>query len=403
MLAQVTDAPRRWRRNGRSIGPPPGYRLHHAGFDDEFTRLREVLDRARQIQRDFSRAERTARVFYASANGAGSPALGEAGLTELGAKLPTVLDRLRQTAVAIHRDASSLEEVNERMASGAVDQSEAVARTTTTVEALSEKIDRISQNAEEAAEACERARHEARRGLEQVHTRHRGDGPAAGPDRGQRPQGPPPGRPLGRDRHDRRADPRDLQPDRHARPERHDRVGPRRRARPRVRRRRRGDPQARRAHRRPPPARSAPSSRRSRPTPTRASAPWARSRPRWSRSPQRVRETGAALERISEVAEHSARLVEGISRSTNDQVARDPGPGAGHAADLRGLAADAGADDPVARVRCGSSSQSCEPWQRLAAADPVRRPGPAERAVPSLSTPGRSTDRGACPWGARSA
>ena len=35
---------------------------------------------------------------------------------------------------------------------------------------------------------------------------------------------------------------------------------------------------------------------------------------------QRVREAGAALERISEVAEQSARLVEGISRSTNDQV-----------------------------------------------------------------------------------
>ena len=35
---------------------------------------------------------------------------------------------------------------------------------------------------------------------------------------------------------------------------------------------------------------------------------------------ERVRETGSALERISQVAEHSARLVEGISRSTNDQV-----------------------------------------------------------------------------------
>ena len=35
---------------------------------------------------------------------------------------------------------------------------------------------------------------------------------------------------------------------------------------------------------------------------------------------QRVREAGAALERISQVAEHSAQLVDGISRSTNDQV-----------------------------------------------------------------------------------
>jgi twitching motility protein PilJ len=35
---------------------------------------------------------------------------------------------------------------------------------------------------------------------------------------------------------------------------------------------------------------------------------------------QRVREAGSALDRISEVAEYSARLVEGISRSSNDQV-----------------------------------------------------------------------------------
>ena len=55
------------------------------------------------------------------------------------------------------------------MASGALDQSETVSQTTTTVEALSDKIDRISQNAENATEACERTRREARQGLEQVH------------------------------------------------------------------------------------------------------------------------------------------------------------------------------------------------------------------------------------------
>ena len=63
---------------------------------------------------------------------------------------------MRQTAIEIHRDASSLEELNERVASGAGDQSEAVARTASAVEALSEKIDRISTNADEAARACER-------------------------------------------------------------------------------------------------------------------------------------------------------------------------------------------------------------------------------------------------------
>ena len=56
------------------------------------------------------------------------------------------------------------------MASGAADQSDTVERTTTTVEALSDKIDRIAQNAEDAAEACGKARQEASRGLEQLHT-----------------------------------------------------------------------------------------------------------------------------------------------------------------------------------------------------------------------------------------
>ena len=81
----------------------------------------------------------------------------------------SVLEMFRQTADTLIRYASSLEEANERMASGAVDQSETVSQTTTTVEALSDKIDRISQNAENATEACERTRLEARQGLAQVH------------------------------------------------------------------------------------------------------------------------------------------------------------------------------------------------------------------------------------------
>ena len=35
---------------------------------------------------------------------------------------------------------------------------------------ISDRIDRISQNADDAAKACENVRHEARRGLDQVHT-----------------------------------------------------------------------------------------------------------------------------------------------------------------------------------------------------------------------------------------
>jgi twitching motility protein PilJ len=84
--------------------------------------------------------------------------------------LVAVLDAIRRTAALLLREAEALQEVNKKMASGAADQSDTVDRTTTTVEALSDKIDRIAQNAEDAAEACVKARHEASRGLEQLHT-----------------------------------------------------------------------------------------------------------------------------------------------------------------------------------------------------------------------------------------
>ena len=39
--------------------------------------LHEYLDRARQLQHDLGKAERTARMFYASMNGSGSPSAKE--------------------------------------------------------------------------------------------------------------------------------------------------------------------------------------------------------------------------------------------------------------------------------------------------------------------------------------
>jgi methyl-accepting chemotaxis protein len=144
--------------------------LGHEGLDDALRRIREVLDEAVSIRRQFARAEQSARAFLSSTGEAGVSVPTALGVGEAGARLPGVLERLRQTAVEIHRDACSLEELNERVASGAGDQSDAVARTASAVEALSEKIDRISMNADEAARACELARDEARQGLEQVHT-----------------------------------------------------------------------------------------------------------------------------------------------------------------------------------------------------------------------------------------
>jgi twitching motility protein PilJ len=92
-----------------------------------------------------------------------------AGENEANQSLTGLLDEFRETATQINRDLIALQETNERVASGAADQSEAVSRTATSVESLSDRIDRISHNAGEAADACERARQEARQGLGQVH------------------------------------------------------------------------------------------------------------------------------------------------------------------------------------------------------------------------------------------
>jgi len=139
-------------------------------FEERFARLREALEKNRQAEREFSRAERASRAFLAAMNGQGAPFRPELSAAEFCTRMPALLDRLRQTASAIHTDASSLGELNERVASGATDQSDAVSRTASAVEALSERIDRISGNASEASKACEQVRDEAKRSLDQVHT-----------------------------------------------------------------------------------------------------------------------------------------------------------------------------------------------------------------------------------------
>jgi twitching motility protein PilJ len=130
--------------------------------------IRQSIRRARLIEDEWEGVDRTARAFWTALH-AGVKGTSPPQPPETTACVAACFEMFRQTAEALVRYASSLEEANERMASGAVDQSDTVSRTTTTVEALSEKIDRISQNAENATEACERTRQEARQGLEQVH------------------------------------------------------------------------------------------------------------------------------------------------------------------------------------------------------------------------------------------
>jgi twitching motility protein PilJ len=85
------------------------------------------------------------------------------------------------------------------------------------------------------------------------------------------------------------------------------------------------------------------------------------------RESERVRETGSALERISQVAEHSARLVEGISRSTNDQVlaTQDLVRAMQRISEVTNQTLER---TTLTRTSLQALVRSCEPWQQLAAA-----------------------------------
>jgi twitching motility protein PilJ len=151
----------------RDLSAEPPAALELCGFDQAIDSLRQVLVRASKVQAESQLIERFARAIQTAApHNPDDSHPGSNGRTR-GLSLQ---ESIQAFAALLIRNARAIEEVNDRLASGAGDQSDAVGRTTSTVEALSDKIDRISQHAEDAAEACEKSRHEACRGLEQLHS-----------------------------------------------------------------------------------------------------------------------------------------------------------------------------------------------------------------------------------------
>jgi twitching motility protein PilJ len=142
-------------------------------FDAWAAHLRDALQQASRIRDGHHETERVARQLWAAIHGSSDSSRHFEAMVPGGTgpaqSLALLMEQFRRTASQIKGDLAALEETNERVASGALDQSEAVARTATSVEALSDRIDRISHSAGEASDACERARQEARQGLEQVH------------------------------------------------------------------------------------------------------------------------------------------------------------------------------------------------------------------------------------------
>jgi hypothetical protein len=114
------------------------------------------------------------------------------------------------------------------------------------------------------------------------------------------------------------------------------------------------------------------------------------------RESHRIRETGSSLARISQVVEKSARLVEGISRSTNDQVVttQELVRAMQRISDVTQQTQERTAQ---ARAFIKALNRSCEPWQRLAALDSILKPAGARAASGSFELPEKSTASGAEP------
>jgi twitching motility protein PilJ len=354
--------------------------LELGGFDQAMESLRQALGQATRLQAESHVIERLARAFQVTAqdvaDGAVPASSGRSSCFSLH-------ERIKDFAALLVRNARALEEVNDRLASGAGDQCDAVGRTTTTVEALSDKIDRISQHAVGAAEACEKSRQDACRGLEQLHS------VIEGMDR-LRTQVELNGRKA------RRLGDRSLEIGTIVElirgiSSRTDmlalnatiesvRAGEHGRGFAVV-----AEEIRKLAERTAAAAREIGTLVEAIQADTHESIrAMSEEQTQMEQESQRVREAGSALGRISEVAEHSARLVEGISRSSNDQVLATQEL-------VRAMQRISEVSQKTiegtsqARELIGELSRSCAPLQGLLVSDAASRThGAAERSLGTL-------------------
>lgn len=141
---------------------PTGRPLPRTGWrelDDRFDEVICVLAEALKVREEFEELASWGRQIVAH-DGQGHP--------NSRSDPRWTIEQALRAANELARDVGALSLQAERMTAGADDQTATVARTASSVEALSDRIDRISQNAEEAAEAGRRTREEARRGLDQI-------------------------------------------------------------------------------------------------------------------------------------------------------------------------------------------------------------------------------------------
>jgi ABC-type transporter Mla subunit MlaD len=394
-LGDDGDDPEGWgdRADGASSTPALG----SEAFDACVAHLCAIVFRSRQIEAEHAGVMELSWQLQAAMTGGdgaegdpGRPGPNRGGAAE---SLRILLDRSRRAAASIDQDLSGLEDANERVASGARDQSEAVSRTATSVEALSDRIDRIARHSAEAVDACERAWHEADQGHDQVQS------VIEGMDRLLT-------RIEANGRKVRRLEERsteigaivDLIRGISGRTDmlalnatiESIRAGEHGRGFAVI-----AEEIRKLADRTAGATREVGALVEAIQVDAQESLrALGEEQSQMQAESQRLRETGCSLQRISQVAERSARLVEGISRSTRDQVQSTQ--------DLvrvmqriSEVAQQTQERTAQARAFIRALKQSCGPWQRLAAADPLLLPagGPADASPRATEGPLRRSLR----------
>jgi methyl-accepting chemotaxis protein len=343
---------------------------HLGSVEAEYSSVKGLASRLAETMESSGFSEEQPRATDSDSHGAVQP-------------LRSFLGRFRRTNAQIHRDLQALEEANERVATGAHDQTEAVSRTATSVEALSDRIDRISRHSAQAADACERARQEAQQGLDQVRSVIEGmDRLLIRIDAN--------GRKVKR-LEDRSTEIGVIVELIRGISSRTDmlalnatiesiRAGEHGRGFAIV-----ADEIRKLAER----AAAATHEIGTLVEAIRADTQesirgLSEEQAETARESQRIRETGSSLARISEVVETSARLVEGISRSTNDQVVttQDLVRAMQRISDVTQQTQER---TTQARAFIRALHRSCEPWQRLAALEPS--PESVPRDAPAAGLP----------------
>lgn len=148
--------------------PRPSSSPEWPEVDDIIGSIANRIERLHAVKAEYEELEAIARTIT-SAPGYRGYSKNAAHASSARQCVLDLFEDLGRTAAIILETSDTLDDAITQLTRGTGDQDDSISQTTSTVETLSDNIDAISQNAEAAAVASERTRQEALTGLERVH------------------------------------------------------------------------------------------------------------------------------------------------------------------------------------------------------------------------------------------